>query len=100
MILSVKLLPATVYVCEVEGTNASPIKFANDDVTAIVGDTFAFIVNVWPDEVPPPGVGLVIVTVAVPALAISAAVIEAVNVVALTNVVVFAEPFQLITELE
>jgi len=56
------------------------------------------MVNVCPEEVPPPGAGFVTVTVAVPAEAISAAVIEAVNVVALTNVVVFAEPFQLITE--
>lgn len=43
--------------------------------------------------VPPPGAGLLTVTLAVPAAKTSAAVIAAVNCVALTNVVVRAPPF-------
>jgi len=50
-------------------------------------------------EVPPPGVGFTTVTAAVPALAISAAVIAAVSCVALTKVVVRALPFHCATEL-
>src|ERR1700753_969709 len=42
--------------------------------------------------VPPPGVGFVTVTAGVPAVATSAAAIEAVRCVALTKVVVFAAP--------
>ena len=44
-------------------------------------------------DVPPPGVGFTTVIAAVPELAMSAAVIAAVNCVALTNVVVRALPF-------
>ena len=51
------------------------------------------IVNVNEFDVPPPGVGFRTVIAAVPALAMSAAVIAAVNCVALTNVVVRALPF-------
>lgn len=50
-------------------------------------------------EVPPPGVGFTTVTAAVPAFAISAAVIAAVSCVALTKVVVRALPFHCATEL-
>src|ERR1700745_1001443 len=52
-----------------------------------------------PDE-PPPGAGLVTVTVAVPAVAISAAVIAAVNFVVLTNVVVLAAPLNFTTDVD
>jgi hypothetical protein len=46
--------------------------------------TVQFVVKVRAVEVPPPGVGLNTVTAAVPAAAMSAAVIVAVNWVALT----------------
>jgi len=49
-------------------------------------------------DVPPPGAGLVTVTCPVPAAAMSAAVIAAVNCVALTYVVVRLDPFQFTTE--
>jgi hypothetical protein len=58
------------------------------------------IVNVSPDEVPPPGVGLNTVTVAVPAEAILAAGTVAVTLVAETYVVVRLVPFHLTTEEE
>lgn len=51
------------------------------------------MVNVSAFDVPPPGVGFTTVTAAVPAAATSAAVMDAVNCVALTNVVVRALPF-------
>jgi hypothetical protein len=57
------------------------------------------IVNVWPFEMPPPGVGFWTVTVAVPALATSAAAIAAVKRVGETKVVVRAVPFQRTVEL-
>jgi hypothetical protein len=51
-------------------------------------------------DVPPPGAGFVTVTLKVPAAAISAAAIDAVNCVALTNVVVLALPLKFTTEVE
>jgi hypothetical protein len=54
----------------------------------------AVIVNVCALEVPPPGVGLYTVTVAVPVVAISEAKIAAVNWPEETNVVVRFAPFQ------
>src|SRR4029077_8943104 len=61
--------------------------------------TGLLIVKVTELEVPPPGGGLVTVTNAVPALAISAAVIAAVSVVLLTKVVARTEPFHCTVEL-
>ncbi len=55
--------------------------------------------KVWAFEVPPPGVGLNTVTWAVPAVAMSAAVIAAVNWVEETKVVVRFDPFQRTTDL-
>jgi hypothetical protein len=55
-------------------------------------------VNVWPFDVPPPGVGLTTVTVRVPAVATSVAVMAAVSVVPETYVVVRLEAFQRTTE--
>jgi hypothetical protein len=49
-------------------------------------------------DVPPPGAGLVTVTLNVPAVAMSAPVIDAVTFVALTKVVVFAVPLKFTTE--
>ena len=57
-----------------------------------VGAETGLIVNDRVAEVPPPGAGFVTVTVAVPAVAISAAVIAAVSCVAFTKVVVLAAP--------
>ncbi len=51
-------------------------------------------------EVPPPGAGLNTVTEAVPAVAMSAAVIDALNWVEETYVVVRFDPFQRTTELD
>ena len=65
-----------------------------------VGAEAALIVNDRLPDVPPPGAGLVTVTVAVPAVAISAAVIAAVNCVALTNVVVLAAPLNFTTDVD
>jgi len=56
------------------------------------------IVNDRVPDVPPPGVAFVTVTLAVPAVAISAAVIAAVTCVALTNVVVLAAPLNFTTD--
>jgi len=64
------------------------------------GDEAVLIVNDRLPDVPPPGAGFVTVTVAIPAAAISAAVIAAVNCVALTNVVVLAAPLNFTTDVE
>ncbi len=56
------------------------------------------IVKVWALEVPPPGVEFTTVTWAVPADAMSVAVIAAVNWVEETYVVVRLDPFQFTTE--
>ena len=58
------------------------------------------IVNDRVPDVPPPGVAFMTVTLAVPAVAISAAVIAAVNCVALTNVVVLAAPLNFTTDVD
>ena len=65
-----------------------------------VGAETALIVNDRLPDVPPPGAGFVTVTVAVPAVAISAAVMAAVNCVALTNVVVLAAPLNFTTDVD
>ena len=65
-----------------------------------VGAEAALIVNDTEADVPPPGAGFVTVTGAVPAAAISAAVIAAVNCVAFTNVVVLAAPLNFTTDVE
>jgi len=67
-------------------------------VEVSVGPETALIVKDRLPDVPPPGAGLVTVTVAVPAVAISAAVIAAVNFVALTKVVVLAAPLNFTTD--
>ena len=75
------------------------VALAGDSVL-IVGIGFAaLIVNaaVLP-HVPPPGAGFVTVTCPVPAVAMSAAVIAAVNCIALTYVVVRLDPFHFTTE--
>ena len=64
------------------------------------GPAAALIVKDRLPDVPPPGAGLVTVTVAVPAVAISAAVMAAVSCVALTNVVVLAAPLNFTTDVD
>ena len=76
-----KLVPVTVRV------NADPPAVAEEgDMVERVGTGLlaAVMVKVNPPEVPPPGVGLKTVTVAVPAVAISVAGIAAVSCVAET----------------
>ena len=79
---------------------AAPPEVALEGDRVVIAGTGlgALMVNDDAVEVPPPGAGLNTVTWAVAALAMSAAVIAAVNWVALTYVVVRAEPLQLTTE--
>jgi hypothetical protein len=65
----------------------------------IVG-TGLFTANGELPDVPPPGAGFVTVTLNDPAAAMSAAVIDTVNCVAFTNVVVLALPLKFTTEVE
>jgi hypothetical protein len=81
--------------------NAAPPAVAEIGAIEIsVGPETALIVNDRLPDVPPPGAGFVTVTVAEPAVAISAAVIAAVNCVALTNVVVLAAPLNFTTDVD
>ena len=79
---------------------APPAEAEAGAIEVSVGPETALIVNDRLPEVPPPGAGLVTVTVAVPAVAISAAVIAAVNFVALTNVVVLEAPLNFTTDVD
>jgi len=65
-----------------------------------VGAETGLIVNDTEPDVPPPGAGFVTVTVAVPAVAISAEAIAAVSCVALTNVVVLAAPLNFTADVD
>ena len=79
---------------------AAPPTVAEVGAAAVsVGAEAALIVNETVLDVPPE-TGFVTVTVTVPAVAISAAVIAAVNCVALTNVVVLAAPLNFTTDVE
>src|SRR5437762_13953751 len=71
-----------------------------DGVTSVAapGGTALLTVNVSAPEVPPPGVGEKTVRDAVPAVAMSPAVIAACNWVLLTNVVARAPPFHRTTD--
>jgi hypothetical protein len=69
-------------------------------VEVSAGPAAALIVRDRFADVPPPGVGLVTVTVAVPAVAMSAAVIAAVSCVALTNVLVLAALLNFTTDVD
>ena len=77
---------------------AEPATALEGESELIVG-TALLIVNETAFDVPP-GAGFVTVTVAVPAVAISAAVIAAVNCVAFTNVVVLAAPLNFTTDVD
>jgi hypothetical protein len=90
-----KPLPLTVSV-----KAAAPAVREDGLMLEITGTGGSLIVKVRALEVPPPGVGLNTLTWAVPATAMSAAVIAAVNLVAETNVVARFAPFHWTTELE
>jgi hypothetical protein len=85
--------PVTVSVSAPEATFAEAGR-----IDATTGAGFGVMVNVAPAEAPPPGAGLTTVTVAVPALARSAAVMAAVSCEALTKVVARLVPFHWIWE--
>ena len=81
--------------------NAAPLTVAVAGAIEVsVGPETALIVNDRLPDVPPAGAGFVTVTVAVPAVAMSAAVIAAVNFVVLTNVVVLAAPLNFTTDVD
>jgi hypothetical protein len=89
-----KAVPFTVSV------NPAPPAVAEVGLRLVVASTALLIVKVWALEVPPPGAGFTTVTEAVPAVAMSAAVIAAVTWVAETYVVVRLDPFQFTVEPE
>src|SRR4029077_7723005 len=90
--------PATKFVPATVSVNAVlPAVALLGDTEVSVG-TGLLIVNVTALEVPPPGVGEKTVTEAVPAVAMSAAVMAAVSCVPLTKVVARALPFHCTTE--
>ena len=73
--------------------NAAPPVKAEFGLKLVIAGAGLLIVNVAAEEEPPPGAGLLTTTLTVPAVAISAAEIEAVICVALTNCVVRWLPF-------
>lgn len=75
------------------GASSAPKKLAAETLA-----TGLAMVKVCALEVPPPGAGVTTVTATVPAVAMSAAKIAAVNCVALTNCVVRGLPFQFTVE--
>src|SRR6266481_5745017 len=87
-----KLVPVTVSV-----NAAPPASSVVGFIDVAVGTGFP-MVNVSALEVPPPGVGFTTVTDAVPAVAMSAAVMAACKLVLETKVVVRALPFHCTTE--
>src|SRR5438552_3001033 len=89
-----KLVPLTVSV-----KTPSPTFLLVGEMLVVVGAGL-LTVNVCALEVPPPGVGFVTVMLNVPAVVRSLAGIDAVNGVAVTYVVLRAEPGKLTTEVE
>jgi len=91
--LLTKLVPFTV------SENAAPPAVALGGMSVVTVGTGSFTVKFTAGvEVPPPGAGFVTVTGFVPAVAMSAARIDAVTCVALTNVVVLAVPLKFTAE--
>lgn len=89
--------PETKFVPFTVSVNAAPPAVALDGDSVVIAGTGLFTANGEFPEVPPPGAGSVTVTLNVPAVAMSAAVIDAVTCVALTKVVVFAVPLNFTT---
>jgi hypothetical protein len=87
-----KLLPVTVSV-----KLALPVT-AELGLSNVIFGAGALIAKLRAVDVPPPGAGVMTVTVAVPTLAMSVAEIAACKVVLETKVVVRAEPFHCTTE--
>ena len=77
---------------------AAPPAVAAFGLRPVVAGSGLLILKLCALEVPPPGSGLKTVTEAVPAVAMSAAEMAAVNCDAETKVVVLAEPFQCTTD--
>jgi len=75
---------------------AEPATALEGEIELIVGTALSIVKETAFDV--PPAAGLVTVTLTVPAVAISAAVIAAVNFVALTKVVVLAAPLNFTTD--
>ena len=95
------VVPATKPVPVRVNVKAAPPAVAEVGVIEVsVGPAAALIVKDTVADVPPPGAGLVTVTVAVPAVAISAVEIAAVSCVALTNAVVLAAPLNFTTDVD
>jgi hypothetical protein len=88
----IKPVPVTVSV------NAAPPACALAGFSDVAVGAGLLMVNVSALEVPPPGVGFITVTDAVPAVAMSAAVMAACKLVLETKVVVRALPFHCTTE--
>lgn len=80
--------------------NPAPPAIALAGESVVTVGTGLLIVSVAAADVPPPGAGFVAVIEAVPAVAISAAVIVAVTCVPLLNVVALGEPLKFTTEVE
>ena len=95
--LPMKFVPFTVKV----NTGAPAVTLAGEsEVMAGTGLVETeLMVNTDTFDVPPPGVGLNTVILAVPATATNVTLTDAVSCVALINVVANAVPFQLMTEL-
>jgi hypothetical protein len=89
--------PDTKFVPFTVSVNAEPPAVALDGDSVVIAGTGLFTANGEFPEVPPPGAGSVTVTLNEPAVAMSAAVMEAVTCVALTNVVVLDVPLNFTT---
>ena len=72
---------------------AEPMLAEEGRIVLTAGAGLAVIVKTIPDDVPPPGAGLVTVTVAVPTMETSPAVMAALNCVVLMKVVTRFDPF-------
>ncbi len=92
--------PETKFVPFTVNVKPAPPTIALEGESVVIVGAGLFTVNVAFPDVPPPGAGFVTVTLNVPAVAMSAAVIAAVTCVALTNVVVRADPLKFTTEVE
>jgi hypothetical protein len=108
LLTNVVALPAPLKFTVAPDTNPTPFTVsvnAAEPAAALEGEielsvgTGLLIANDTPFDVPP-GAGFVTVTVAVPAVAISATEIAAVSCVALTNVVVLAAPLNFTTDVD
>ena len=88
-----KFVPVTVRV------KAAPLVALVGESETSVGNGLFTVNGEFPDA-PPPGAGFVTVTLNVPAVAISAAVMDAVTCVELTNVVAAAVPLKFTADVE